>query len=135
MNDSEKRKETMTAEHAEESNKEAEAYELDEDELEQIKILTPKAEQGDVEAQFNLGELYLNVFGEMIDKAQAFFWFTKAAEQGHAEAQYRLGECYSIFFNDMSAPKDDEKAIYWFTEASNQNHKEALFWLEAHYER
>ena len=52
------------------------------------------AKDGDMEAQFNLGNAYL--FGKGVDKnfVEAAKWYTKAAEQGHVKAQYNLGWMY-----------------------------------------
>lgn len=48
------------------------------------------AEQGDAEAQFELGELYYKS-GAYV---KSINWYRKAAEQGHAGAQYVLGGYY-----------------------------------------
>ncbi len=48
---------------------------------------TGAAEQGDADAQFNLGLLHYNGKGVRQDFAQARKWYLKAAEQGHADAQ------------------------------------------------
>lgn len=54
-----------------------------------------KAEQGDAEAQFALGEYYYRGDKDREqDYEQAVYWYRKAAEQGHASAQYNLGCCY-----------------------------------------
>ena len=52
---------------------------------------TPLAEQGDVDAQFNLGYMYNNGEGVPENDKTAVKWYTKAAEQGHASAQTNLG--------------------------------------------
>jgi len=49
------------------------------------------AEQGDVDAEDNLGAMYSNGHGVPQDYAQAIVWFRKAAQQGNADAQYNLG--------------------------------------------
>jgi TPR repeat protein len=49
------------------------------------------AEQGDADAQYNLGLMYDNGEGVEQDKFEAVKWYKKAAEQGHAEAQNNLG--------------------------------------------
>ena len=56
-----------------------------------IKTLTAKAEQGNAEAQNNLGSLYYS--GNSVEQSyeKAVFWFTKAAEQGNLTAQYNCG--------------------------------------------
>ena len=57
----------------------------------QIRI---KAEQGDAEAQNNLGVMYANGNGVAQDDKQAAFWFRKAADQGEAMAQFNIGRMY-----------------------------------------
>ena len=47
----------------------------------------PLAEQGDAEAQFKLGVMYMNGHGVQQDYAEAATWFGRAAEQGVAQAQ------------------------------------------------
>ena len=49
------------------------------------------AEQGDADAQFNLGVLYKNGRGVAVDAVKAALWFRLAADQGHASAQFSLG--------------------------------------------
>ena len=49
------------------------------------------AEQGDVEAQFNLGVRYGTGEGVPQDDVEAVRWYRLAAEQGSARAQYNLG--------------------------------------------
>jgi len=45
-----------------------------------------KAEQGDAEAQFNVGACYDNGTGVGKDEAEAVKWYRKAAQQGLASA-------------------------------------------------
>ena len=73
------------------------------------------AEQGDAEAQFILGFMYLRGEGVFKSKKQAYQWFTKAAEKGNAEAQLKLGAMY--FTEDEP---DLKQAFYWITKASEQ---------------
>ena len=49
------------------------------------------AEQGSVNAQFNIGTMYLHGQGVAHDYKEASKWFLKAAEQGDANAQSNLG--------------------------------------------
>ena len=51
----------------------------------------PLAEQGDVHAQNNLGQMYRNGEGVPQDYKTALKWYTLAAEQDDAYAQYNLG--------------------------------------------
>mgnify|MGYP003639806128 FL=1 len=52
------------------------------------------AEQGDAEAQNNLGVMYNYGNGVPENYEAAVMWYTKAAEQGYDKAQYNLGLGY-----------------------------------------
>lgn len=52
------------------------------------------AEQGDAQAQYQLGQCYEKGLGTAVDSVQAVQWYTRAAEQGDADAMYSLGLCY-----------------------------------------
>ena len=85
-----------------------------------------KAQQGDPEAQFNLGRCYANGRGVKQDWQKAVEWYAKAAEQGDAVAQCNLGICYA---NGQGVKQDRQKAIEWYTKAAQQGDeyaKEAL---------
>jgi uncharacterized protein len=77
---------------------------------EQVKKWRTKAEQGDAEAQCNLGVCYDNGDGVPEDDAEAVKWYRKAADQGYALAQYNLGVCYA---NGDGVPQDDAAAYMW----------------------
>ena len=53
------------------------------------------ADQGDANAQTNLGYLYANGQGVAQDFAQAMTWYRKAADQGNAIAQNNIGDLYA----------------------------------------
>ncbi|WP_371926156.1 hypothetical protein [Pseudomonas sp. LPB0260] len=48
------------------------------------------AEQGNANAQFNLGARYANGLGVAKDLQTAAYWYRLAADQGHAKAKERL---------------------------------------------
>ena len=54
------------------------------DDAEAVKWYHKAAEQGDADAQNNLGVMYRNGKGVPQDDAEAVKWYRKAAEQGHA---------------------------------------------------
>ncbi len=70
------------------------------------------AEQGDPEAQFNLGVMYYEGEGMPQSDVKAARWYRKAAEQGHAIAQFRLGYMY---FYGRGVPEDHIKAYAWWS--------------------
>jgi TPR repeat protein len=60
-------------------------------------------EQGDADAQYNLGVMYHEGQGVSQDFRQAMNWYRKAAEQGNASAQNNLGFMYA---NGQGVPRD-----------------------------
>ena len=55
-----------------------------------VEWYTKAAEQGDSNAQCNLGYCYDNGDGVTMDKEKAVEWLTKAAEQGNSDARVKL---------------------------------------------
>jgi TPR repeat protein len=82
--------------------------------LRQLKAL---ANNGNVEAAFQLSILYLAGHGVPNDPAQSVTWCRKAAEGGHAEAQANLGTSYQL---GSGVPKDLALATSWFRKAAEQ---------------
>ena len=80
------------------------------------------AEQGDAEAQFNLGSIYKKGKGVPKDLVQSVEWWRKAAEQGLAVAQSNLGNAYAT---GEGIPKDTVKAVEWWSKAAEQGSAEA----------
>ena len=77
-----------------------------------------KANQGDAEAQFNLGLFY--AFDDEIilrNESRASKWYQRAAYQGHAGAKCTLR--LSPFHIDMDVPSNHEKAKAWFAKLSS----------------
>ena len=80
------------------------------------------AEQGNAEAQYNLGVMYANGDGVPKDAVEAVKWFRKAAEQGHAKAQYNFGLMY---YNGKGVPEDYSEAVKLFRMASERGNADA----------
>ncbi|WP_052046399.1 tetratricopeptide repeat protein [Candidatus Paracaedibacter symbiosus] len=95
---------------------------------------TKAAEQGNADAQFNLGLMYRDgraglPKGPEADQ-HAVALVTKAAEQGNAAAQGNLGLMYQIGRAGLpQGPEADQHAVTWYTKAAKQNHAEAQFKL------
>ena len=75
--------------------------------FEEIKIA---ADQGDAQAQYDMGRMYEEGQGVKQDSTKAMQCYLKAAEQGHAKAQYELGLMYSKLPPNK---KNEEEAIKW----------------------
>ncbi|MFP5501601.1 MAG: tetratricopeptide repeat protein [Candidatus Sericytochromatia bacterium] len=80
------------------------------------------AEQGDAEAQYQVGfRYYLGDSGAQ-DFNAAEKWYTLAAEQGHTEAQFKLGKMKA---QGKGIDQNDEQALRWLQLAADQGHPEA----------
>ena len=73
------------------------------------------AEQGDADAQYNMGLEYARRQGAEQNAAEAVAWYRKAAEQEHASAQFQLGLCCRDGFGIL---QNYEDAYRWFLKAS-----------------
>jgi hypothetical protein len=72
--------------------------------------LRTRADQGDADAQWNLGVRYHTGDGFVQDDTEAVQWFLRAAEQGHVSAQATLGAYY---WAGRGVPQDLTKAYFW----------------------
>ena len=68
------------------------------------------ANQGDADAQWQLGLRYHNGEGIAQSDSQAMLWFQMAAEQGHVTAQSALGAYYWV---GRGVPRDLSKSYFW----------------------
>ena len=90
----------------------------------EMKSVEAAVEQGDMEAQFNLGNMYYNGEGTEVNYEKALYWWEKAAEQGDADAQFNLGDMY---YEGEGTEVNYEKALYWWKKAAEQGDAEAQF--------
>jgi uncharacterized protein len=98
-----------------------------------IAEFTPLAEQGEAEAQYQLGLLFLFGHGVPRDDAQANAWFrkafagfSKAAADGSAEAQDRLG---GMYITGDGVHQDYTQAAAWFSKSAAQGNANAQYHL------
>ena len=84
------------------------------------------AEQGVVNAQVFLGEMYH--YGDFLpqDDTSAFKWFNAAAEQGDDYAQWSLGNCY---YFGAGVEQDYREAFKWYEMAAAQGNLDAYYSL------
>ncbi|MFM5812204.1 tetratricopeptide repeat protein [Aeromonas veronii] len=73
------------------------------------------AEQGNIEAQYNLGGRYRTGLGVTQDITKAVVWYRKAGEQGHAIAQFNLGFMYRT---GQGVEQDMAQAVVWYRKAA-----------------
>lgn len=73
--------------------------------------LVKKADAGDAETQYDLGQCHEKGLGVMRDNREAVKWYTKSAEQGHVMAAFNLSRCYE---DGQGVPRDKKQAMKWF---------------------
>lgn len=88
--------------------------------LSSLRQLQVNAEQGDKEAQYQLGQAYIYGDGVVKDQKEAVKWFRLAAEQGLADAQSRVGDLYSVGFGGL--PESVLEAVKWWAKAAAQGY-------------
>jgi hypothetical protein len=84
---------------------------------------------GNAEAQFSIGETYLQgqdgdqklPVAERLSKAAR--WVRRAAENGHVPSHYRLATLYEL---GQGAPKDHAEAMAWYRRAAEHGHVKAM---------
>jgi|GEM_PF-6674703 len=80
------------------------------------------ADQGYVQAQFNLGVLYDTV-GTVQNPWEAFRYYKLAADKGYAPAQFNVGVAFE---KGDGIAKDLRKAKHYYGLAKNQNYAPAI---------
>lgn len=82
----------------------------------------PKAEKGDVFAQYVLGHMYCVGQGVPKDAAQGLSWYQKAADQGFAPGQLAIG---TLYYNGEGVKQDYSLAAKWFRLAADTGYDRA----------
>jgi hypothetical protein len=77
----------------------------------------PLAQQGNADAQYNLGQMFRRGLGVPQDYKTAVTWYRRAAEQGYASAQFNLGLMYD---EGLGVPQDYKTAVKWYSRAADQ---------------
>ena len=77
------------------------------------------ADEGDADAQYNLGVCYKYGKGVEKDETEAIKWIRKAAEQGYAMAQCNLGVCYK---DGTGVEMNGTEAVKWYRKAAEQGY-------------
>ena len=82
-----------------------------------IKLLSPIASEGNVEAMYRMAIMLQNGLGCQASTEKAFTYMESAAIKGYPLAQHAYG---FMFFEGECTEKDIDKSIEWFTKAANQ---------------
>src|SRR4051812_12406959 len=77
--------------------------------------LTARAETGNAEAMFQLGQLYANGKDVKKDDLAALKWYQKAAAKDHTNAEIQFG---SIYAHGLGVKQDWAESMKWFRKAA-----------------
>ncbi len=93
------------------------------------------ANQGNADAQVNLGRLYNNGYGVPRDIKKAYEYFVKAADQGHSDAQWILGNMLYIAARVYNYPIEGstKKALEYLEKSANQGNRNGQYILAQYY--
>jgi S1-C subfamily serine protease len=84
-----------------------------------VKWYAESAEQGDIKAQFALGQIYADGNQGVPKNYKASLqWYSRAAEQGNLNAQFILGQAYAQ--GNSVVPKNYKTALKWYRLAAKQ---------------
>jgi len=81
------------------------------------RLLSPLADDGDVEAQFRMAIMAQNGLGMVVNEDLAYKYMLAAAEQGHALSMHGLGFMY---MEGECTDKNPQEAANWFNKAANE---------------
>ena len=82
-----------------------------------MKWIRMAVNQGDVEAQCNLGYMYYEGHGVAQDYSAAMKWYRMAADQGDANSQCNLG---AMYYEGKGVPQNTSEALRWLHKAQVQ---------------
>lgn len=91
-----------------------------------VEVYRQSAEEGNAEAQFDIGYAYYTGEGIGRDYTSAAMWFKRSAKQQFAKAMYNLAYCY---MNGRGVPRDYDKAYSMLVESAEKNYKRAQLTL------
>ncbi|MCP5381706.1 MAG: sel1 repeat family protein [Kordiimonadaceae bacterium] len=87
-------------------------------------IFIDEAENGNINAAYNVGYMYKNALAVDQDLAEAVKWLKAASEGGHAIAQNELGQMAK---NGEGMPVNYDEAMSWFLKSADQGYFGAQF--------
>jgi TPR repeat protein len=86
----------------------------------------PAAQQGDTDAEYNVGQLYRLGQGVKINYLTAQSYYIKAAQKDHPLAQLNLG---TMYYSGKLGVDEEESAFYWLHKAAENDNAEAQWMI------
>jgi len=101
-----------------------------------FKLFSKASMQGNLNAQTNLGIMYVRGIGTAKNVKSAARWFEEAAMSGHSDAQWMLGRLYydGLIGLSPSMKPDFKTALKWFIKSSERSNNRGSFNVGVMYE-
>jgi len=97
---------------------------------EAIRLVTPQAKKGQMDAQMMLGQMYLKGEGVPPDAVKGVEWIRMAADQGSDLAASQMG---LFAANGTGGPPNTAAAAAWYRKAAHQGYADAAYNLAVLY--
>lgn len=97
---------------------------------EALKCLGRAAHNGNTDAQYQIGIMYLEGEGMQASPEDAAYWFRKAAQNGHAPSQFEIGNC---FLQGIGVQPDERMAAEWFWRGAEGGDPDAALYVARMY--
>jgi TPR repeat protein len=89
-------------------------------------IFSILSQEGNSQAQYILGSMYLDGIGVKKDYKKAYELFMQSAKQNNSFGEYALGYLYK---HGLGVKKDLSKTLYWWEKSAKENNRDALYGL------
>jgi TPR repeat protein len=91
---------------------------------EQFRLISRRAESGDVSAMTSYGLMYLQGRGTQVNENQALGWFRRAAAAGDGTAMSNIG---ILYLKGKGVATNDNEAIRWFRSGAEKGSPFAMY--------
>lgn len=93
---------------------------------EALKQFGKSAKEGNTDAQYQIGLMFLDGLGVNKNPRDAAYWFRKAAQNGHMASQFEIGYCFAT---GTGVQQDSRMAAEWYWRAAEQGDPDAALYL------
>ena len=98
--------------------------------MDALKSFGRSAKNGNTDAQYQIGIMFLEGEGMKANPEEAAYWFRKAAQNGHALSQFEIGRC---FLTGTGVQSGERMAAEWFWRAAEQGDPDAALYVARMY--
>ncbi len=89
-----------------------------------LRLLTPVARNGNVDAQYRVGRIYEKGYIGRRDNAKMVYWYRLAAAGNHGKAQYKLAVGYARGLAGLR--RDEKRGAQYLIRSANNGYRRAM---------